>query len=300
MPRVKAEACPRTRTPKATCNRCLHVCPTGAVRLAPGPEIEAAFCTGCAGCAAACPTGAISVTRTQFSPTNRRLQLSCYQVDPSSLWPCLLGLHWQTVAGALEQGLEEVVFVVGPCQFCVNGSGRDVREHARKLVREVAAGLDLPEPTVVFEEREIPLAKPQAGVSRRALFASLVRDKGASPVWTGEFRRDVPLPHVAVGKVMRTGPCFLCPVCVHACTAEALEVRENQLLFHGSRCNGCGACADACGFSALQVLPMAAQGESVLTVGRESLCPKCGEPFTGDAVLCQRCSFLKDRQCVGF
>lgn len=299
LPRVKPEACPRTRTPKASCSRCVHACPTGAVRLAPGPEIEAPLCTGCAGCAAACPTGAIAVTHRQLALTGRKLQLQCYQVDPVSPWPCLLGLHWQTVAWALEQGLDEVAFVVGPCQQCVNASGKDPREHVRRLVHQVAEGLGVPEPAVVFEERQIPVTKPQAGVSRRALFAALAREDRVSLAWTGAFREGVSLPDVAVGKIIRTGPCFLCPVCVHACTAGALEVRENRLLFYGSRCNGCGACAEACGFSALQVLPEVARGESVLTVGGEAVCQECGEPFVGDAMVCPRCSFLKDRQCVG-
>lgn len=297
---MKPEACPRTRTPKATCNRCAQACPTGAVRLSPALAIEAASCTGCGGCAAVCPTAAITVTLGQVLPRHRKLQLVCYQVDAASPWPCLLGLHWQTVACALEQGLDEVVFVVGPCQLCVNGSGGDPRQRARQLVREVAEGLGVPEPAVVFDQREVPLAKPQAGVSRRALFATWARGNQAPLAWTGVFRECVPLPNVAVGKVIRTGPCFLCPVCVHACTAKALEVHDNRLLFYGSRCNGCGACADACGFSALKVLPQATQGESVLTVGQQAVCQKCGEAFTGDSPVCPRCSFLKDRQCVGF
>lgn len=270
------------------------------MRLSPGPEIEGASCTGCAACAAICPTGAVFVTQEPLSPTTRKLQLACYQVDPASPWPCLLGLHWQTVANALRRGLDEVVFVIGACQVCVNGSRGDPRQRVRQLVHEVAAGLGVPEPTVVFEELEVPLTIPQAGVSRRALFATLARKKNTPPTWTGVFRQGISLPHLAVGKVVRTGPCFLCPVCVHACTARALEVRGNRLLFYGSRCNGCGACADACGFSALKVLPHATPGEAVLTLGEASVCKECGEPYTGDALICPRCFLLKDRQCVSF
>lgn len=290
---MEPQACPRSRTTKASCQRCLEVCPTGALHLDPEPRIVAALCTGCGGCAAVCPTGAVTAPLPPVVLNNGTWRLACYQVEKSSPWPCLLGLHWQTVALALEQGLEKLELVVGPCGECVNGKNRDPREQLLPLVRQVAQGLGLPEPEVVVEERPVPLGTPQAGVSRRALLAFLQGKSQEAPRPSFSWREEVVLPQVAVGEVVRVGPCFLCPACVHACTGKALRIDDSKLVFDGSRCNGCRACADACGFAALEVLPKVVQGGKVLTLAREGVCSQCGEGFLGEAQRCPRCSFLR-------
>ncbi len=55
----KADICTHSRNAKKGCNRCLDVCPTGAIASAGDHvAIDPYVCAGCGSCAAVCPTGA--------------------------------------------------------------------------------------------------------------------------------------------------------------------------------------------------------------------------------------------------
>ena len=59
--RFDAQICAHSRASQDGCNRCLNVCPTGAI--VPNGEtvaIDPAICAGCGACAAVCPSGASS------------------------------------------------------------------------------------------------------------------------------------------------------------------------------------------------------------------------------------------------
>ncbi|MCI4664983.1 MAG: 4Fe-4S binding protein [Neomegalonema sp.] len=59
--RFEASLCAHSRAHKSGCDRCLTVCPTGAITAAPGAEhveIDPLICAGCGACAAVCPSGA--------------------------------------------------------------------------------------------------------------------------------------------------------------------------------------------------------------------------------------------------
>ena len=57
----RPDLCAHSRSRKTGCNRCIEVCPAGAI--APAGDtvaIDPAICGGCGGCASVCPTGAAS------------------------------------------------------------------------------------------------------------------------------------------------------------------------------------------------------------------------------------------------
>jgi ferredoxin len=59
--RYDASICAHSRSRQQGCNRCLDVCPAGAITSAGDEvEIDPVICGGCGSCAAVCPTGAAS------------------------------------------------------------------------------------------------------------------------------------------------------------------------------------------------------------------------------------------------
>lgn len=67
--------CAHSRSQKTGCNRCLDVCPAGAITSAGEiVEIDAGICGGCGSCHAVCPTGAISYQYPDRSDVINRAQ----------------------------------------------------------------------------------------------------------------------------------------------------------------------------------------------------------------------------------
>lgn len=291
------ELCPLSRTGKASCRRCQQVCPTGAVSLEAGPKIRWSACTGCGACAAVCPTGALEMPQLPALTADQdgNLVLACRAVRPQAPLPCLAALSPETLAQALGQTVRRVEVRLGECEACVNGPAVAARMPLVPWVTSVARALGLEQLEVV--ERRVPgrLAHMAPAVDRRWLLrlGSASSPPTRLPSW-------LPGREVADGKrgtVHRVGDCFLCPACVHACTAGALRIDEDKLFFLAERCNGCRACADACGFGALKVQAWASEGVQVLAEGKSYYCQQCGEPAVGTGKLCQRCLW-KANLCV--
>ena len=77
-----ADICAHSRSQKQGCNKCLDVCPAGAIADAGDiVEIDSGICGGCGSCNSVCPTGAINYQYPQRNDTISRLQalLKSYQ-----------------------------------------------------------------------------------------------------------------------------------------------------------------------------------------------------------------------------
>jgi ferredoxin len=70
-----ADICAHSRSKIIGCNRCLDLCPTGAITPAGDHvDIDAHICAGCGQCAAVCPTGAASYAMPSADALMRRLR----------------------------------------------------------------------------------------------------------------------------------------------------------------------------------------------------------------------------------
>jgi ferredoxin len=98
--------CAHSRSRIVGCNRCLDLCPTGAI--APAGDhvaIDAAVCAGCGQCAAVCPTGAASYALPPADALMRKLRtlLTVYR-EAGGEHPIVL-LHDDDHGGALIDAL---------------------------------------------------------------------------------------------------------------------------------------------------------------------------------------------------
>jgi len=86
------DICAHSRSKIVGCNRCLDLCPTGAI-IPAGDHvaIDAFICAGCGQCAAVCPTGAASYAAPPADTLMRRLRilLSAYR-DAGGMQPIVL------------------------------------------------------------------------------------------------------------------------------------------------------------------------------------------------------------------
>ena len=92
-----ADICAHSRSKKQGCNKCLDVCPAGAITDAGDIiEIDSGICGGCGSCNSVCPTGAINYQYPQRNDTLVRVQnlLSAYS-DAGGKKPILL-MHDET------------------------------------------------------------------------------------------------------------------------------------------------------------------------------------------------------------
>jgi len=70
-----ADICAHSRSQKQGCNKCLDICPAGAITDAGDiVEIDSGICGGCGSCNSVCPTGAINYQYPQRTDTISRLQ----------------------------------------------------------------------------------------------------------------------------------------------------------------------------------------------------------------------------------
>ncbi len=73
--KFEADLCAHSRASKKGCDRCLNVCPTGAINPAGDiVTINPDICAGCGSCAAVCPSGAILYDDPPIDYTLQRLQ----------------------------------------------------------------------------------------------------------------------------------------------------------------------------------------------------------------------------------
>jgi len=295
---VERALCPLSRTGKASCRACQQVCPAGAVALSGGPKVDWSRCTGCGACAAVCPTGAVSLAPPlKLRPQGGKLVLGCPASHPEqgAVLPCLAALDATSLALVLQTGVQAVELHLGDCQRCVNGSAVAARHPFASWVQAVAQACGAGSVEVLEARTPHFVAAMRAALDRRALLRLPLPAGQSRPavVW----QEGAEVQGVPVGSVERVGECFLCPACVHACTAGALRIQGAKLEFFPERCNGCRACADACGFGALSVQPRSSRGVRTLAEGRPFACSRCGAEGFGTGTVCQRCRW-QERACA--
>jgi ferredoxin len=198
---VSPELCIRQRHRRATCTRCLDVCPDGALAWDGGLVVEWERCTGCGACAAVCPAGAleaIGLSREELLVQIQRItrdqdwvafacprSLDGYEGRAQCLTlSCLGRLDESLLVGAGAHGAQSVLLVDGACDGCPQAVGRAVVGAAAARSNALLEAFGFPE-AVTFRP-DPPAVQPedrdgrgsQEGVSRRGMFKALARETG--------------------------------------------------------------------------------------------------------------------------
>lgn len=291
---IRAEPilCAHSRASQTGCNRCLDVCPTGAI-LPEGDHvtIDPMVCAGCGSCAALCPSGALTYdapptdslfVRVQTLAKSflaaggtapRLLVVNSHGTEmiqmaarfgrglPADVIPmeveALNSFGHAEILAALAAGFAKVDVLLSPTVE------RDVQEQERALAAAIAGTqaariLDLSDPDALSEAlfadtAPAPLNTPIRPIGTRR---QITRQAAKALVPNTEH---LTLPQGApYGAVLvDTEACSLCLSCVSLCPSGALGDNEDkpQLRFQEDACLQCGICASACPEQAITLEP---------------------------------------------
>ncbi|NNE82251.1 MAG: 4Fe-4S binding protein [Silicimonas sp.] len=302
--RFEESLCAHSRAGQTGCERCLNVCPTGAIT--PNGEVVAIdpdICAGCGACAAVCPSGAASYDDPTVGVLFARLrQLASTYRKAGGTAPRALfheadwGREMIELAARHGRGLPaDVIPVEVPsCE----GVGHAELLAALGVGFTNASILPGPRSDRAVIDSELALANAILGDDTRlqclqvedpdamsaALFDQAPAAQIAEPILPQGGRREVtrvaataltdaeapiPLPEGAPygAVVIDADACTLCLACVSLCPVGALGDNPDkpQVRFQETACLQCGICARTCPEDAITLEPQLNLAKEALT-----------------------------------
>lgn len=296
--------CAHSRAQQTGCDRCLNVCPTGAIT--PAGEhvtIDPMVCAGCGSCAALCPSGAITYDAPAPDLTFRRIETlaSAYRKAggkaprllvhdanhgaemirlaarfsrglPANVIPmevsALAGFGHAEFLAALASGFADVLVLLSP------GTERDALNHEVPLARAIGGEnrvtvIDLQDPDQLCDllyDTAQPAAPTVSPVLPMGSRRQVARlaAKALNPD-TETLSLPDAAPYGAV--LVDTDACTLCLSCVSLCPSGALNDNPDlpQLSFQEDACLQCGLCANICPEDAITYEPRLNLTDAALT-----------------------------------
>jgi len=286
--------CAHSRAGQVGCQRCLDVCPTGAI-LAAGDQVDInpMICAGCGACAALCPSGAISydapplahvlhqvrvLAETYLAAGGRSPRLLVHDAEfgaemialaarfgrglPGEVIPlavaALAGFGHAEMLAALAMGFHGIDILAAPRSDC-----DPIRAEIALAEAMGGAGrlrlLDLTDPealsATLYASHPAALAVvPVLALGSRRQIARLAA-KALLPEATAPLPLPPGAPYGAV--LVNAGACTLCLACASLCPSGALTARSDtpQLRFQQDACLQCGICASVCPEHAITLVP---------------------------------------------
>lgn len=295
--------CAHSRATKTGCNRCLDVCPTGAIMPnGDGVTFDPYICAGCGGCAAVCPSGAVTynVPPADFMFTRIRTLASTY-LNAGGKAPRLLihdedhGAEMISLAARYARGLPAdviplaimnvegfghaemlVALATGFTSVTILSGPKTEREGldtqltlARALSPE--GRLNIIEPNdpdalcdvLYVEPPEALDITPILPLGGRREATRLAATALADGTPTIELPTGAPYGAVLVD----SDACTLCLACASLCPSGALGDNPDtpQLRFKEDACLQCGICVNTCPEKAITLIPQLNLSPSALT-----------------------------------
>ncbi|UYV36835.1 4Fe-4S binding protein [Rhodobacteraceae bacterium D3-12] len=301
---VRAEPllCAHSRAEQSGCNRCIDLCPTGAITPSGDHvSVDPMICAGCGACSSVCPSGAITYDAPPVDLTMRRVQtLAQAYLDAGGTAPRLMvsdahgaemvrlsarhgrGLpadvipmevpalnlfgHAEALA-ALAAGFTSVALLPGP------STDRDALAAQIALAAAMSAGhpvtlLDTTDPEAMEDALyDTPAPTPPIAPIRPMGTRRQITRQAARAL--NPESETLPLPDGApYGAVLvNTDSCTLCLSCVSLCPSGALADNPDmpQLRFQEDACLQCGLCSNICPEDAITYAPQLDLTDAALT-----------------------------------
>lgn len=298
---VDVSRCQRMRFRASSCQRCLDLCPHGALTFANGLAIDAEKCRGCLLCTTVCPVGALE-PRSDFSLCLAQLArvpdpvLGCIRTKDCSnaTLSCLGGLAeehllllYHTLTGRLTLNLSQ-------CADCLNKPM--IALLRQRLDAIFTAGLSGSYCSIVIVELLQDIHYCDESVDRRSFLKScrnylfksadiiLSPTQEESPRRSKYAEKRLPVRRELLNRTknrssqeleVRIGEyfdastvfaetCTSCQGCVAICPTGALQagLAETPPTFIQQLCTGCGLCSEFCLDGAVRVVTGKIAGQS--------------------------------------
>lgn len=282
--------CLRVRFNESSCNRCQTVCPTAAIALEQGLQIDSERCSGCLLCTSVCPAGALELTVdflgcvAQLAKVSEPVLGCCRTKEQANGWvACLGGLSAEHLLYLSHRLNGTLTLNLAHCAECPNSSMLPLLQaRLDRLAPGGSCSINAVQTADAVHHRD-------ESVDRRSFFKSFRTSlfQTAAVVMTpgsqeSERRSDYTAKRVPdrrllllrvleivdqqkkeqleerfFGRITCSEACTACQACAAVCPTGALcknrEKSDSPPLFTAADCTACGLCAEFCMDRALQV-----------------------------------------------
>ncbi len=297
--------CAHSRATKSGCNRCLDVCPTGAITSnGDSVSIDPNICAGCGQCAAVCPSGAVTYDAppVQFLFNRIRTLASTY-LNAGGKAPRLL-VHDEeysseliSLAARFSRGLPADVIPLAVSNISGFGHSEmlvalacgftsvDILASPKTEREALDPQLELALAMVPGEDVRIRIIEPiEPDALCEALYIPALPAPDIQPILPLGGRREVTriaataltagTPVIALPQgapygavLVNNEACTLCLSCASLCPSGALgdNPETPQLRFKEDACLQCGICVSTCPENAISLVPQLDLSATALT-----------------------------------
>jgi len=192
--------CKRVRYRQSECTECVDICPTSAVSLTFGPEIND-DCINCGLCAVVCPTQSFDDIlnsnemllqellnlreKSQKQNCPDMINIHCHQFitddEPSIGVNCIGNISEHFLLAANFEGVKDIVISTGSCDQCVLKKGKDLFGHTVSVYEDINKSDKAINITMQYQKNQANVDQKNREenkevLDRRGFFSKITRD----------------------------------------------------------------------------------------------------------------------------
>lgn len=269
VPKVKSGRCLDSLQKKYKCEKCIKICPKGAITFKEDIYVDIDKCDNCNLCVSVCPSGSLIPTYESLEKLynsfqgKKEVSISCHEIEMETDLKvnCIAAIPWEALAYVAVE--EKLRISIKKCRECKKEMlAKEVFNTLEKLRKFLGEDKYLKNVIFIEDPKDIPIRE----YTRRDLLK----------LWGHESRRMVNfvLPKESnKNKNSRIYKSFLIK------KVEEITEERNNIVFKwptikvNEKCWGCGICSKVCPQSAIKVTKENNKGEFQHYY---TLCTHCG------------------------